>query len=265
MSYQQFFKKAQEAKRGEKPAAKAAPKETAEQVLRRAVRMRERKKQPVPWKALVALSASLVLTGFYFAAPEYFENLASRIEVRAMGSASAAEEKKAAEKSSTSAAGKEKAAAGEVHGEQGKSREEKEVVSEDLSHFEKLKQRKEELDLREKELTELEEELQRQKAELDKRITQLEEMRGQIAQVLKDRVEVDQEKVTKLVDLYSNMKPKQAADVIGTINEDLAVEVLAKMKKKNAAEIMNLLSPDKARALSEKYTGYRRSHPDAKG
>ena len=80
----------------------------------------------------------------------------------------------------------------------------------------------------------------------------------QIAQTLKDRVEVDQEKVTKLVDLYSNMKPKQAADVIGSINEDLAVEVLAKMKKKSAAEIMNLLSPEKARVLSEKYTGYRR-------
>jgi len=107
--------------------------------------------------------------------------------------------------------------------------------------------------------------LQRQKVELDKRIVQLEEMRTQIAQVLKERVEVDQEKVNKLVDLYSNMKPKQAADVIGTINEDLAVEVLAKMKKKNAAEIMNLLSPDKARVLSEKYTGYRRQHPDPKG
>ena len=41
----------------------------------------------------------------------------------------------------------------------------------------------------------------------------------------------------------------------------LAVEVLAKMKKKNAAEIMNLLPADKARVLSEKYTGYRRNHP----
>ncbi len=106
----------------------------------------------------------------------------------------------------------------------------------------------------------MEEELQKQKVELDKRIVQLEEMRSQIAQVLKDRVEVDQEKVNKLVELYSTMKPKQAAEVIGSINDDLAVEVLAKMKKKSAAEVMNLLPPEKARMLSEKYTGYRRSH-----
>ena len=62
------------------------------------------------------------------------------------------------------------------------------------------------------------------------------------------------------------MKPKQAAEVIGSLNEELAVEVLAKMKKKNAAEIMNLLPPDKARILSEKYTGYRRlASPEPKG
>ncbi len=67
------------------------------------------------------------------------------------------------------------------------------------------------------------------------------------------------------MELYSNMKPKQAADVIGSINEDLAVEVLAKMKKKNAAEIMNLLTPEKARILSEKYTGYRRALAEPKG
>ena len=68
--------------------------------------------------------------------------------------------------------------------------------------------------------------------------------------------------MTQLVDLYSNLQPKQAADVIGSINEDLAIEVLAKMKKKSAAEIMNLLPPEKARTLSEKYTGYRRKVGD---
>ncbi|MBX3023128.1 MAG: hypothetical protein KF799_15740 [Bdellovibrionales bacterium] len=267
MSYQQFFKKAQDVKRGTdmKFKVKSKPAEQSELELRRAVRMKTRRKNPVPWRAVIALALSLGASGFYLAAPEYFEQLIDRIEVRAMGSASASEAGKAAEKSASGATKTEKAAGAEVHGEKGKGPDEKHAGTQDLSHFEKLKQRKEELDMREKELSELEEELQRQKVELDKRIVQLEEMRSQIAQVLKDRVEVDQEKVTKLVDLYSNMKPKQAADVIGTINEDLAVEVLAKMKKKNAAEIMNLLSPEKARVLSEKYTGYRRNHPDPKG
>lgn len=280
MSYQQFFKKAQDAKRGERPSvtppsaqkkvqfkvkSQSAIADDHERKLRRGMRMNNRKRTPVPWKAAVAMVFSLALTGFYLSSPEFFEHLAEKVEIRALGSASAAEAGKAAEKSPAAADKKEKAAVADGKGDKAKGLEDKEEVSEDLSHFEKLKQRKEELDAREKELSELEEELQRQKVELDKRIVQLEEMRTQIAQVLKERVEVDQEKVNKLVDLYSNMKPKQAADVIGTINEDLAVEVLAKMKKKNAAEIMNLLSPDKARVLSEKYTGYRRQHPDPKG
>jgi flagellar motility protein MotE (MotC chaperone) len=165
----------------------------------------------------------------------------------------------------TSLAARDKTAAETAGKETGQGPEEKSSVSGDISHFGKLRQRKEELDRREKELVELEEELHKQKSELDKRISQLEEMRNQIAQILKDRVDVDQEKVNKLVELYSNMKPKQAADVIGSINEDLAVEILAKMKKKNAAEIMNLLPPEKSKVLSEKYTGYRRSHSEPKG
>lgn len=271
MSYQQFFKKAQDVKRGEAPPPpprfKVQSKPTADQVeqrLRASVKMKKaRRSSPPPWRAIVGLVFGLGVSAAYLNAPEAFEHLIEHVEVSALGAAGAAEkDSKAAEKAQTAGAAKAKAA--DAHASD-KGPEDKESVAEDLSHFEKLKQRKEELDRREKELSELEEELQRQKVELDKRITQLEDMRNQIAQTLKDRVEVDQEKVTKLVDLYSNMKPKQAADVIGTINEELAVEVLAKMKKKNAAEIMNLLPAEKARVLSEKYTGYRRNHPDSKG
>ncbi|NJL23746.1 MAG: hypothetical protein HC902_00225 [Calothrix sp. SM1_5_4] len=205
--YQQFFKKAQEVRRGE----------TVEQALRKAVGKKpKRVRAPFPWRVVVGLVASLGLIGFYLAAPEHIERLASIIEVRAIGGADAAE-------SSATKAEKPAAATDSAAADKGPAA--KSAVNEDLSHFEKLRQRKEELDMREKELTELEEELQKQKVELDKRIRQLEDMRNQIAQILKDRVEVDQEKVTKLVDLYSNMKPKQAAEVIGTINEDLAVEV----------------------------------------
>lgn len=233
----------------------SSPKVDVEEQLRRAVR---RSSKPVPqgppWRALITLSLTLMGLGFYFAAPDVCERWYRSFEVSALGQASAE-----AEKAAPKAKSEEKPAAPATKPGTTAGNEETPKAEEDLSHFQKLKQRKEELDLREKELTQLEEELQRQKVELDKRIAQLEEMRTQIAQVLKDRVELDQEKVTKLVDLYSNMKPKQAAEVLGSINEDLAVEVLAKMKKKSAAEIMNLLPADKAKILSEKYTGYRRS------
>ena len=253
--YKKFFKKAQEARQKDvRPAPKAKPE------IRTSNRPAVRKaRAPFPWKAAIGLAVSLVVAVLYLIAPNKFENFVSRVEFHAVGPVAAEKSQPAAQKKETSAA-VAKSADKSANPDAGLATEA------EHSHFDKLKQRKVELDQREKELAELEEELQKQKVELDRRIQQLEEMRNQIAQILKDRVEVDQEKVNKLVDLYSNMKPKQAADVIGTINEELAVEVLAKMKKKNAAEIMNLLPPEKAKVLSEKYTGYRRAHGmDPKG
>ncbi|MGE4132922.1 MAG: MotE family protein [Bdellovibrionales bacterium] len=246
--YRQFFKKAKEVRKDD----------VAIQRPRIKKKRTRRPSQPFPLTAALVLSGTLAGLGFYLAMPEKVEELFSKIEIHAVGLAGA-EEKKTAEKNTSKNPGTAKpAAATEAKG----NPDEGHLSSEELSHYGKLRQRKEELDLREKELSQLEEELQRQKVELDRRIQQLEALRGEIAQILKERVEVDQEKVGKLVDFYSNMKPKQAAEIIGSLNEDLAVEVLARMKKKNAAEIMNLLSPEKAKVLSEKYTGYRRNHED---
>jgi len=210
-SYDQFFSKAQDAKRNDTPkdrvqfstkpktngpAAKPTPQQTKghDQRLRKALKVK-RQKAPFPWKAVFGLTASLGLAGGYIYSPETFEKLASKIEIRAMTAAGADE--KPAEKSKAGATAAEKAAGAQAGAGKAKGPDDKTAVSEDTNHFDKLKQRKDELDVREKELTELEEELQKQKVELDKRITQLEEMRNQISQTLKDRVEVDQEKVNK--------------------------------------------------------------------
>jgi flagellar motility protein MotE (MotC chaperone) len=135
---------------------------------------------------------------------------------------------------------------------------------EEMSFFKKLNDRKKEQDLREAELNKMEEELQRQKVELDEKIKRLEAMRGEISQTLKARVASDQEKVDKLVQMYSSMKPQQASKIIESLNEDLAVEVLDKMKKKSAAEIMNAMDSKKAQRLSELLTGYQRMPSSAK-
>jgi len=100
--------------------------------------------------------------------------------------------------------------------------------------------------------------LQKQKLELDEKLKELEKVRQGVASVLKERISVDSEKLDRLVDFYSNMKPQNAAKIFEEVDESLAVEILGRLKKKNAAEIMNLVKPDKAQRLSEKYTGYRR-------
>lgn len=129
--------------------------------------------------------------------------------------------------------------------------------AEEVQFFSRLGERKRELDLREAELKKMEVELEEQKGQMEKKFQQLEQMRREIASLLENRVTVDKEKIEKLVEFYSNMKPENAAKIFETLDIDLAVAILGKMKKKDAANILNLVQPAKGRLLSEKYTGYR--------
>ena len=98
--------------------------------------------------------------------------------------------------------------------------------------------------------------MKQQQEDIKKNLAELRKIRTKISQGLEQKIEKDEEKVDKLVAVYSNMKPQQAAKVMEKIDEELAIRVLAKMKKKSAAEVLNLLEPEKAKRLSEKYVGY---------
>lgn len=128
----------------------------------------------------------------------------------------------------------------------------------ELNHLARLRERKIELDKREEDLAKLEEELTKQRAEMEQKLKELENVRRNISSTLEEKVQNDDQKIQDLVLFYSNMKPPQAAKVMETIDESLAVRIIEKMKKKNAADILNLLKPEKAQSLSEKYAGYRK-------
>ncbi|MBK7891695.1 MAG: hypothetical protein IPJ84_12915 [Bdellovibrionales bacterium] len=292
MSYEQFFREAQKSKQGVPSAPKATNKGTQassksftgelrsglspEELVKahfanakaktqadRKAR-RKRSKPPVFASLLLLIAIASGVTGYL--RPDLAERIPT-IELGFFGEADASEkvdaktkpdapvkekaiEPKEAKKSAESADSSQPTA--EVE----KTPDVKQWTAEEISFFKKLGERKESLDRREAELVKLEEELQKQKKGLDERIHQLESMRKEISTTLKDRVVLDQEKVAKLVDVYSNMKPTQAARVIETLNEDLAVTILDRLKKKNAAEILNAMSAAKAKRLSEMLTGY---------
>lgn len=258
--YDRFFKAAKNA-RAQRPAVKKpkAKSEITEAELRKAFAVKKpRQAISFNWPLLAVLGIFCALLGWWTVDPRLPERIVSQVEIKLFGQALASEAASPAKNDETKGEAPEKSAAAESASKGEASTKEGAPVEEDLSQYKKLRERKATLDLREKELNELEEELHKQKQEIEARIRKLEELRGQISTVLKERVEIDQEKVNKLVETYSNMKPKQAAEIIAGIDEDLAVEVLGKMKKKNAAEVMNLLEASKARSLSEKYAGYKR-------
>lgn len=244
--------------------AKAKPKkatttQSVEELLRKELKVRKQKKQGAGHGAQILLvSGAMVflLTGFVFL--DDIVHIVNKIEVSWLGQATAADKNKQENTTSSKEVKEEKNATAKNTAKTQESKNKETWTTEDISYFSKLNERKKELDLREQELNELEEELHKQKKEIEDRIATLKTIRNSISGTLKEKVEIDEAKVDKLVGVYSNMKPQQAAQVIESINEDLAVEVLGRMKKKNAAAILNLLKSNKARTLSEKYAGYKR-------
>ena len=127
----------------------------------------------------------------------------------------------------------------------------------DADYLFKLAERKKQLDQREEDLNKLAAQLEKQQAEVLENLKKLEDTRTRISTVLEERIKADDTKVETLVQMYSNMKPSQAAKVFESLDEDLVIEILGRMKKKSAADILNLIKPEKAQIFAERYTGYR--------
>ncbi len=132
-----------------------------------------------------------------------------------------------------------------------------ETKPDEADYLFKLAERKKQLDAREEELNKYAAEMTKQREDIESKLKKLEETRLKISTALEDRIKVDDSKVDTLVQMYTNMKPQQAAKVFESLDEDLVIEILSRMKKKNAADILNLVKPEKAQVLAERYAGYR--------
>jgi flagellar motility protein MotE (MotC chaperone) len=260
--YKKFFQearslRAKEARSNEKSQGKA-PKRRVD--LKGNLKIK-RKRPPspsatFPFKALVAFIILTWASVWALVEWENIERYLNGVQVSFFGQALAEADTEAGKKQPTKDKKEEKKSSNAEPEQTKKSSAARAWTEEELALFTKLEERKKNLDLREEELNKMEAELQKQKVMIEKKIDELGELRKKIANQLKVQVEVDEERVKKLVDFYSNMKPANAAKIVGDLNEDLAVEVLGRMKKKDAAAIMNLLDPGKSKRLSEKYAGY---------
>ncbi len=236
--------------------AKVLAQELRQRMKPQPVSSKRGKRREIPWKLVGFSILGLMVAAIGLSKAEEIEKFAHKIEISFLGTAHAEEAPaaKPAEKSP-----EEKAKEGEKEKKAEEPVAKKEYSEDEINHFAKLNERKRELDAREEELARMEQELQTQKAELDKRLADLENTRRSISSVLEEKVQTDDKKVENLVQMYSTMKPQQAAKALEEMDEGLAIEILGRMKKKNAAEVMNLVKSEKVKTFSEKYAGYKRN------
>jgi len=97
-------------------------------------------------------------------------------------------------------------------------------------------------------------ELKRLEGEVDKKIEQLNQLRVQVEKLLEQKEAEEQKRTLELAKMYEKMTAEKAAVVLGTIDQQLAISILAKMKTKSAAKILNNMEREKAAKLTTAFS-----------
>lgn len=239
--YDQFFLKAKENASQDFSEVPETPALRYKNFMSKKRELKNKNKKSFPFLSVISFGICIVFSFLLIEKFDSIETYISKIEI-GLGTAQAEE---------ASPASKEvKPATEQPVVEKAKSED-------SADYLFKLAERKKELDAREEDLNKKAAEVAKQKTEVESKLKQLEESRDKISSMLKERISSDSQKVDNLVQVYSNMKPSQAAKVFETMDQDLVIEILSRMKKKSAADILNLVKTDKAQLFSERYAGYR--------
>eukprot|EP00831_Metopus_contortus_P029235 TRINITY_DN24075_c0_g1_i2.p2 TRINITY_DN24075_c0_g1~~TRINITY_DN24075_c0_g1_i2.p2 ORF type:complete len:250 (-),score=75.47 TRINITY_DN24075_c0_g1_i2:63-812(-) len=110
-----------------------------------------------------------------------------------------------------------------------------------------LKRKEEELAIKERTLNEMEASI---KAEAEK----VQKLHDEIKSMLDEAKVIKDKRVKQLVEMISNTKAKKAAEILQSMDDDLAVKVLSGMRGRQAGEILSFVEAKKAAKLSEQLT-----------
>jgi len=73
----------------------------------------------------------------------------------------------------------------------------------------------------------------------------------EIEEQMQQREAAEKKRVSKLARLYNGMKPKDAAEALDALDDDLAVTILQKMDEGTAAKVLSEFEPAKAARLTQ--------------
>jgi flagellar motility protein MotE (MotC chaperone) len=116
-----------------------------------------------------------------------------------------------------------------------------------------LQTRKEELDRKESLIKENEKRLEQEKKEIEVKLEDVKKIRDEIAKKMDEKVKVEEDRMSKMVSSFENMKPASAASIFENMDVNLVVKIMDRMKSKNVAMIMDKMSQDKATNITTSF------------
>lgn len=113
-----------------------------------------------------------------------------------------------------------------------------------------LAERRRTLDAREKELDRRTALLSAAKKELGQKYKELSELRNEIRQLLDQQSEQEEARLTSLVKVYEGMKPKEAANILNTLDLRILLQVMGRMSERKMSPILAQMNPERAREIT---------------
>jgi len=123
-------------------------------------------------------------------------------------------------------------------------------TSAEIDVLQSLSKRRDALDKRQKALDEREALLKAGEQEVDRKIAELNKTKGEIEKLLGQQEKMEEERISSLVKIYENMKPKEAATIFNTLDLDILISVVSRMNEKKLSPILASMDPEKARIVT---------------
>jgi len=124
--------------------------------------------------------------------------------------------------------------------------------------LQKLAERREEIEAKARELDVRANLLKAAETRIDKKVQALKALQSTIEQSMVQHDKEQEEKLSSLIKIYENMKPKDAGRIFEELEMDVLLEVADKMNKRRLAPILAKMAPKKARDVTEELFRLRR-------
>lgn len=120
----------------------------------------------------------------------------------------------------------------------------------EVALLQKLAGRREELESQSRKLETRETLLSAAEKRVEERITKLKEIENSVAALIEKFDKQEEERFSKLVQVYESMKPKSAAAIFDQLDMPVLLAVARRMDEAKMAEVLSKMSPDAAKRLT---------------
>lgn len=120
----------------------------------------------------------------------------------------------------------------------------------EVALLQKLSGRREQLEAQARKLDTRESLLNAAEKRLDERIGRLKEIEASIGALIERFDKQEEDRLTKLVQVYQSMKPKSAAAIFDQLDMEILLAVAKRMDEAKMAEILGKMTPEAAKRLT---------------